>query len=196
MAAASIGLAGCIGDDGGDGADGEPTRTETETATATTTEDQETTTTSDSQTETGSEVQTTMASGDGPTVAVRSHPDLGDVLVGPDGLTLYMFDQDTEGEAASSCSGGCADIWPPLTVDGSASAGDAVTAPLETFEREDGSTQVMAGGWPLYYYASDSEPGDVTGHGSNDVWWVLDPDGEPVRSSGSGTTTSGDGGIY
>jgi len=41
---------------------------------------------------------------------------------------------------------------------------------------------MSAGGWPLYYYASDGEPGDTTGQGGNDVWWVLGPDGTPNRS--------------
>lgn len=195
-AAASITLAGCIGDDGGDGGDS-PTTTATESPTATATDTQETTDDSMGTTDTADE-QTTTDSGGGDSVALRSHPDHGDILVGPEGLTLYMFDQDTEGEMASSCSGGCADLWPPLTVDGTPSASDEVSATLETFEREDGSTQVMAGGWPLYHYAQDSEPGDVNGQGANDVWWVLDQAGEPVRSSGSEATTTSDdgGGIY
>lgn len=193
-AAASISLAGCIGDDGGDGGDS-PTTTATESPTATATETQDTTEDEMGTTDTAEEEPTTASDG-GATVALRSHPDLGDILVGPDGMTLYMFDQDTDGEAASSCSGGCADAWPPLTVGEEPSTGDGVTASLETFEREDGSTQVMAGGWPLYYYAQDSEPGDANGQGANDIWWVLDPAGDPVRSSGSdeSTTTSDDGG--
>lgn len=175
-AAASIGFAGCIGDDGSDGDAGD--------------------TTTDAPTTTDGGAGT--ASDEGPTVALRAHPDLGDILVGPDGLTLYMFDQDTEGEAASSCSGGCADVWPPLTVEETPAAGDDVSVTLDTFEREDGATQVMAGGWPVYYYAQDSDPGDAEGQGVNDIWWVLDSAGQPIRSSGSGetTTTSDDGGIY
>jgi len=58
------------------------------------------------------------------------------------------------------------------------------------FEREDGDAQVAANGWPLYYYASDGDPGDVTGHGVRDVWWVLDPAGEPVRPTGETPTAT------
>lgn len=122
---------------------------------------------------------------DDPTVRVRSHPGLGDVLVGSEGMTLYMFDQDTQGEGASTCSGGCTDNWPPLTVDDDPVAGSGVGADLSTFEREDGSTQVAANGWPLYYFTPDEAPGDVNGQGVNDAWWVLRSDGNPVRSSGS-----------
>lgn len=121
------------------------------------------------------------------TVQVRTHDTLGPLLVGPDRLTLYMFGQDTQGARTSACSGGCADVWPPLTTDGTPTRGEDVTAAVDTFQRAEGSQQVMAGGWPLYYYASDQEPGDVRGQGVNDVWWVLSQNGTPRRGSESGT---------
>ncbi|MFB6137242.1 MAG: hypothetical protein ABEJ42_02730 [Halobacteriaceae archaeon] len=66
-----------------------------------------------------------------------------------------------------------------------------MTADLTTFERADGDVQVAANGWPLYYYADDAAPGDATGQGAGDAWWVLAPDGTP-RRSGSGSTTTAD----
>jgi len=123
----------------------------------------------------------------GPTVQVRTHPDLGDILVGPGALTLYMYDPDTQGAGASTCDDSCAEAWPPLTADDGANSGDGVTAELTTFERDTGAAQVAANGWPLYYWASDSDPGDATGQGVNDVWWVLRPDGTTVRSDGPST---------
>ncbi|WP_265109765.1 plastocyanin/azurin family copper-binding protein [Halosolutus halophilus] len=116
-----------------------------------------------------------------PTVQVRDHPEHGDILVDSDEMTLYMFDQDTQGESESACYEDCADAWPPLTTD-TIAAGDDVTADLETFERETGEMQVMANGWPLYGFAQDDAPGDARGQGSNGVWWVLGPDGTPIRS--------------
>ncbi|QKY20331.1 hypothetical protein B4589_008045 [Halolamina sp. CBA1230] len=166
-------VAGCTGDSPNDGE-----RMATETPT-------------DSPTDGSTDTPT--GGGSTATVQVRSHPDLGDVLVDSEGMTLYMFDQDTQGEGASSCSGSCVDNWPPLTVDGEASAGSGVSAELSTFEREDGSTQVAADGWPLYYFTPDEEPGDAAGQGVNDVWWVLRPDGSVVRSSGDGTGTETEG---
>ena len=116
------------------------------------------------------------------TVGVDSHPDLGEILVGPDGLTLYMFDADEQDAGESACHDECLEAWPPLVAD-EPIAGDGVTAELTTFEREDGEMQVAADGWPLYWFADDGAPGDVTGQGVNDVWWVLDPDGTPIRDS-------------
>lgn len=53
----------------------------------------------------------------------------------------------------------------------------------------------MAGGWPLYYFTPDKQVGDAMGQGVNDVWWVLSPDGSPIRTTttagGSNTSTGG-----
>lgn len=121
------------------------------------------------------------AMAEGATVALGS-TDLGEVLVGPDGRTLYMFDPDAQGD--STCYDECATAWPPLTLDDGAepAAGDGVDAALlGTTERTDGTTQVTYDGWPLYYWAQDAAPGDATGQAVNDVWWVLDASGEPIR---------------
>lgn len=130
--------------------------------------------------------------GTSPTVAVRDHRDLGEILVDADGLTLYAFETDERGAGESRCTGDCADSWPPLTVaEGEPRAGSAVTADLSTLEREDGSTQVAANGWPLYYFQSDEEPGDAAGQTASDVWWVLRPDGTMYRGEESGDDVGG-----
>jgi predicted lipoprotein with Yx(FWY)xxD motif len=118
----------------------------------------------------------TMAAG---TVTVGT-TDLGDVLVDTEGMTLYMFDPDAQGD--STCYDDCATAWPPLLVDGDPAAGDGVDAALlGTTERTDGTVQVTYNDWPLYYWAQDAAVGDATGQAVNDVWWVLDATGEPIR---------------
>lgn len=116
------------------------------------------------------------------TVHVRDHAEHGEILVGPNEMTLYMFVPDGEAPGESTCYGNCAVTWPPLTVDSEPIAGDGVTADLTTIERGTGEMQVVANDWPLYYFAQDEEPGDATGQGANDVWWVLDPSGTPIQS--------------
>jgi predicted lipoprotein with Yx(FWY)xxD motif len=127
------------------------------------------------------------------TVRVRSTDAYGDMLVDTAGSSLYLFQQDDSGE--STCYDDCAQNWPPLTVDGEPTRGAAVAASLETIERDDGNTQVTAAGWPLYYYAGDSEPGDTTGQGVGDVWWLVATDGSAVTGETQATTTDDDG-IY
>lgn len=117
------------------------------------------------------------------TVQLSAHDEYGDILVGPDGMTLYNFDADEQGAGESSCDDDCAEDWPPLTVTDEPVAGDGVTAELTGFDRGDGETQVAANGWPLYYFTPDDEPGDATGQGVNDVWWVLDPDGIRITAA-------------
>lgn len=118
------------------------------------------------------------ASGAGAAVQVGS-TSLGDVLVDQAGMTLYMFDKDTQG-GPSTCYDQCASAWPPLLTDGAPSAGTGADGGmLGTVERTDGTTQVTYDGWPLYYWAQDTKPGDVNGQGVNEVWWVLGADGTP-----------------
>ncbi|HEX2153756.1 MAG TPA: hypothetical protein VHL52_07250 [Acidimicrobiia bacterium] len=116
-----------------------------------------------------------MATSGGLSVA---ETDLGQILVGPDEMSLYVFLPDSQGE--STCYDACAETWPPLTGDVTAGEG-ADESLLGTVERTDGSTQATYNDWPLYYYAPDEEPGDVSGQGVGDNWFVIDPAGEVVE---------------
>ena len=95
-------------------------------------------------------------------------------LADSDGNTLYVFDDDEPG--VSNCSEGCAQNWPPFSVDGDPVAGDGVGT-LATIEREDGRKQVTHNDRPLYYYANDTGVGDQAGDGIGDVWHIV-PGGE------------------
>ncbi len=119
--------------------------------------------------------------GDAPSVAVGDSS-LGQILVGANGMSLYMFDKDEPNK--SNCYEGCAVKWPPLLVNAGEqpTAGEGVTAKLGVTERTDGTYQVTANGWPLYYWFEDVNPGDVLGQAVGDVWWVLAPDGTIIRT--------------
>lgn len=110
-------------------------------------------------------------------LAVAESP-LGEIVVDGEGMTVYMFDSDTQGAGVSTCEGQCATNWPAVTTDGGAPDAEGVTGELGTITGVDGSTQVTLNGWPLYYFAGDTAPGAVAGQGVNEVWWVLSPEGE------------------
>lgn len=80
-----------------------------------------------------------------PVVQVATHPVLGDILVGPTGMTLYTFTNDTPG--VTNCFERCATNWPPL-VGGFDPAGILPTAAegaggaLSWVARTDGGIQV------------------------------------------------------
>jgi predicted lipoprotein with Yx(FWY)xxD motif len=109
---------------------------------------------------------------------------LGLILAaGPKRKTVYLFENDTG--SASSCSGGCASVWPPVTGTATAGAG-AVSADLGTITRSDGTTQVTYKGHPLYFFARDGDAGDSYGEGLKSFgasWYVLTPSGRKVDNS-------------
>lgn len=124
------------------------------------------------------------------TTAVKvSTSQLGDVLVDGDGRTLYGFTNDANG--TSTCTGTCAQSWPPLKVSADWKAGSGVdSAIFHTIRRDDGQLQLGAGKWPLYRFAGDSRRGDVNGQGSLGKWFVVHPDGTLLKNSSSGSTPS------
>lgn len=103
---------------------------------------------------------------------------LGEIVVDGEGMTVYMFDNDTQGGDASTCEGECAANWPALTTESDAPEVEGVTGEVGTITGIDGGMQVTLNGWPLYSFAGDAAAGDVNGQGVNEVWWVLSPDGE------------------
>lgn len=104
--------------------------------------------------------------------------DLGDIVTDAEGFTLYVFQPDEQGD--STCYDSCADTWPPLV--GDVSPGDGIDGALiGSAERTDGSLQVTYDGWPLYHFAADNAPGDTNGQLVGDVWFVIGPDGTPIR---------------
>jgi predicted lipoprotein with Yx(FWY)xxD motif len=99
------------------------------------------------------------------------------------GRTLYLFVADKA--TASTCYSTCASAWPPVTTSGVVKAGPSVVASrLGTSKRTDGTTEVTYDGHPLYYYAGDSKPGDMTGQALDQFGakWFL------VGRSGRATT--------
>jgi predicted lipoprotein with Yx(FWY)xxD motif len=53
--------------------------------------------------------------------------------------------------------------------------GAGVTGEFNVTTRDDGAFQVTYNGQPLYFWGKDENPGDTTGHGVNDVWFVVEP---------------------
>ena len=112
-------------------------------------------------------------------INVATDPKLGKILVGANGMTLYIFDKDKPD--ISNCQAGCLKSWPPLLTQGSPKLGDGVNPALVgSATLSDGTKVVTYNHMPLYYYAKDAKAGDVTGQGVGSVWWVVSPDGNKV----------------
>jgi len=90
--------------------------------------------------------------------------------------TVYVFDADLAAPGASTCSGGCAAVWPSVP----AAAGVAYPAPFTAIKRADGTLQLAYVGRPLYTYIADSAPGSIAGDGITSfgaVWHIARPAG-------------------
>ena len=115
------------------------------------------------------------------TVKTR-HGKLGTFLVGGNGKTLYLFEKDKTSK--STCSGQCAQFWPPLLTSGKAKAsGQARGSKLGTTRRSDGKLQVTYNGHPVYYFSQDGKPGDAKGQDFSAFgakWYVLSPAGKKI----------------
>jgi predicted lipoprotein with Yx(FWY)xxD motif len=111
----------------------------------------------------------------------------GTFLVDAKGRALYLWVADKGSN--STCSGSCAQAWPPLTTTGKPQAGTgAKTSLLGTTKRSDGTLEVTYAGHPLYYFAGDATPGQTTGQGSDGFgayWWVVAPNGKAIERAGS-----------
>lgn len=114
----------------------------------------------------------------------------GSTLTGPDGHTLYANTVDTV--AKISCTGECAQEWPPVT--GTPNAGSGVDAgKLGTADRPDGTKQVTWDGHPLYEFAEDKAPGDKNGDGVADeggTWHLATLTTAPASGPASAPSTS------
>jgi predicted lipoprotein with Yx(FWY)xxD motif len=135
---------------------------------------------------TSSAARPAAASADTAVVASAS-TGLGTVVVNGSGRTVYEFAKDAG--SMSSCSGGCAAIWPPVVAPDTVPAAlPGVSGQLGSTTRTDGSKQLTIAGHPVYTYSGDNAAGDTNGQGltlNGGVWNVVSPAGSPVTGSTS-----------
>jgi D-xylose transport system substrate-binding protein len=114
---------------------------------------------------------------------VTNNPTLGNILTDANGKTLYIFLNDKAG--VSNCTGACLAKWPAFSAAQGATptAGSGVTGTLGTITRSDGTVQVTINQMPLYYFGGDTKPGDTNGQGIGNVWYVVGPDGNPIKTA-------------
>jgi predicted lipoprotein with Yx(FWY)xxD motif len=157
-----IGVAGCGDDDSSDAA-----TTQRTTAAASTTEN---------------EPAAVVSRRRGKAIKIMNSR-YGRMLFDGKGRAIYLFTR--ERGSRSRCYGQCAVAWPPVFTRGKPRARAGVDADLlGTTRRRDGRRQVTYNGHPLYYYVTDTKPGqitcqDVTEFGG--TWLVVDPAGTAIR---------------
>ncbi|HEY6963213.1 MAG TPA: hypothetical protein VI408_15110 [Gaiellaceae bacterium] len=116
------------------------------------------------------------------------------IVVDGAGRTLYMFTSDLNGKDTVCTPQGpygaeCPTIWPPLESAGAPRASGGIKASLlGVYTRRDGVRQVTYDRHPLFYFHGDAstppgdkKPGDAHGQGFVGEWYVLAPDGTPIK---------------
>ena len=114
------------------------------------------------------------------TLKLASSATLGSYLTDGSGKTVYLYSKDipaTSGAAAapavSNCTGGCLTTWPVFHADTITPATGLNATDFGELTRTDGTKQTTFHGWPLYYFASDTQAGDTKGDKVGNVWFVL-----------------------
>jgi predicted lipoprotein with Yx(FWY)xxD motif len=110
----------------------------------------------------------------------------GQIVVDAKGMSVYFFTKDVKDSGTSACTGACIAAWPPVLTESDAPAAQGVTGTVGTISTPEGTKQVTVNGLPVYYYVKDKAAGDITGQGVNDVWYLVSPAGEMVKSSAGG----------
>lgn len=103
----------------------------------------------------------------------------GNYLVDKVGKTLYYFTKDTQGTSTSApdskCSGVCLEKWPVFDVKDINVPSILKKSDFSVLSTKEGKQQVVYKGWPLYYFAGDTQAGDLKGQDVNKAWYVVKP---------------------
>jgi predicted lipoprotein with Yx(FWY)xxD motif len=123
------------------------------------------------------------AGGTGPALTARVLPGFGPALTDAKGFTLYLFTRDDTAPAKSACLADCTRRWPPVPAgNGKPTLSGVDPAIVGAVQRPDGTRQATVGGWPVYRFADDAEPGQTGGHGVEGTWFVIEPAGHQSRA--------------
>ncbi|KAA0921501.1 SCO0930 family lipoprotein [Streptomyces apricus] len=125
------------------------------------------------------------AAADLPGLSTRNDPELGEVVVDKNGMTVYRFEKDTPWPMKSACIGACLEKWPVVEpvaaadTKGIANKNDGRRGYV-VLNRPDGLKQQSIDCWPLYTFAGDKKPGDTNGQGVGGTWYAISPEGKPL----------------
>lgn len=101
--------------------------------------------------------------------ATPAQTDKGLALVDSNGMTLYTFERDKNGQ--SQCHNVCLQKWPALL----AAEGAQPHGEWTLITRREGTLQWAYKGQPLYTWYQDAKPGETTGDNEGDVWHLARP---------------------
>ena len=116
----------------------------------------------------------------GTTVMIVQKSTIGYVLARADHQVVYTYSKDKKG-GKPTCTGSCADAWPPVTGVPQAGPADVFPAKFGLVTRADGTKQITYNGYPLYVL-KDAKPLATTGDGMGGVWHVVKLSESDIRT--------------
>jgi predicted lipoprotein with Yx(FWY)xxD motif len=107
---------------------------------------------------------------------------LGVVATDGAGRLLYGSDGDANNPPTSHCTGACAQEWQPVVVPEGQKPELLGVSPdkIGRIGREDGSSQLTLGGWPVYVNRDD-EGGLTAAASAHGSWFVITPQGGKIQ---------------
>ncbi|MGR4881201.1 SCO0930 family lipoprotein [Streptomyces sp. LARHCF249] len=123
------------------------------------------------------------AAAQGAGLSVAQNAMLGAILADAEGRTLYRFDKDSAWPMKIGCLDACLDTWKPAKpVDKSKVSGIPAEL-IGSVKRPDGSEQLTIDCWPVYSFTGDKEPGDITGHNKQGLWFAVTDKGKKAKAA-------------
>jgi predicted lipoprotein with Yx(FWY)xxD motif len=151
------------------------THVTTQTTTQTTTQAATPQTITQTTTQTITQTVSTSSSSASLALGLAFKPSMGAYLTNSSGWTLYTYAKDVPNNGTSACNGGCAKFWPPFYTSNPQLPRGLNSSSIGTITRTDGTKQSTYNGWPLYYYAPDTQAGQTNGEGVGGVWYAASP---------------------
>jgi predicted lipoprotein with Yx(FWY)xxD motif len=107
---------------------------------------------------------------------------LGVIVTDGEGRLLYSSSKDANNPPTSHCTGTCAQEWLPLVVPPGEEPDLLGVQPDQVgrVTRDDGSSQLTLGGWPVYVNKNDDGGLKSAAPDAHGAWAVMTPEGQKV----------------
>ncbi|GAB7033287.1 SCO0930 family lipoprotein [Streptomyces sp. NPDC021749] len=116
-------------------------------------------------------------------VSVLNQPELGQILVDGDGMTLYRFNKDSAWPMKFGCNDACLDTWKPAKPADRSKLKGIAPKLISTVTRPDGIRQLAVDCWPVYTFTGDKQPGDINGQGKMGLWFAVSKTGKKITTT-------------
>ncbi|MEU0990850.1 SCO0930 family lipoprotein [Streptomyces sp. NPDC005953] len=113
-------------------------------------------------------------------LTTRQDPQLGEIVIDKNGMTVYRFKKDSAWPMKTACTGDCLQKWPVVAPVDKNNTKGILKKGFVTFNRPDGIKQQTIDCWPLYTFSGDTKPGDTNGQGVGGTWFAVSPQGKLV----------------